>query len=261
MKQRGPKHRQMVLEPGRRYCFPNFFIIGGMKCGTSSLARNLHKHPQVFLANEGGEVHYICTPDNFGKGPDWYLAHFPEQPGIRAYGDKTPAYIDLRNHMRLKALAQNGRLITIFRDPVTRFQSQYNYIQRPKVRADIREAHARPFRIEYLQEPWFDRRIFERGIYDVQVESLLRHFPRKQIHFCFLEDFRGHEQREYDRIYAFLGIDSIPVKPRRVNEQTSYAFPLDNEARQALYQAYKPHNDRLFEMLGIAPRKVWDRHA
>lgn len=244
---------------GGRY--PDFLIIGGMKCGTSSLGRNLHKHPQVFLANAGGEVHFFNNKKNKRKGIDWYLSHFIERPGVRAYGEKTPAYIDLPMHSRLKRILPNTKLVVILRDPVKRFQSHYNYFQREQIRESVRTAHAKPFQIGDLDEPWFDLRVYERGLYDVQLENLFSYFPQEQVHVCFLEDFRDNEQAEYDRIYSFLGVDSIPVKSDKFNVQDTYPYPLEPQAQRDLYQRYAPHNARLFRLLGLPERADWKKYA
>lgn len=238
---------------------PDFLIVGGMKCGTSSLGRNLHKHPQIFLANDGGEVHFFDKKPNKARGIEWYRSQFPRRDGVRAYGDKTPSYIDIQHHSSLRKFLPNSKLVIILRDPVKRFQSHYNYFQRPKVREEIRNRYAKPFQLSDLEKT-FDPRVFARGLYDVQIESLFRHFPKEQIHICFLEDFRDNEQGEYDRVYSFLGVDSIPVQADRFNVQDSYPYPLDKEAQLGLYQRYAPHNARLFQLLGLPERQDWKKY-
>lgn len=249
-----------LQEPGKSYRLPDFLIIGGMKCGTSSVGHNLNDHPGLFLANRGFEVHYFNAPDHYERGPDWYRAHFPETEGKLKYGDKTPAYIDPQHHERMHALLPDAKLIAVLRDPVSRFQSHYNYTQRKKVRERIRLAHARPFHIDHLHDPVFDQRILNRGFYCDQLENLFRFYPRNQVHVALLDDFQENEQAAYDALYDFIGVERVPVASKRYNQQESYPFPLDTEAKRALHLVYEPHNRRLFELLGReAPR--WARHA
>lgn len=239
---------------------PDFLIVGGMKCGTSSLGRNLHKHPQIFLANGGGEVHFLDNGKNRKKGIDWYLSHFPEREGVRAYGDKTPAYIDIPIHKKLRRHLPNSKLVVILRDPVKRFQSHYNYFQRKQISERVRTVHGKPFQIADLENPEFDQRVYDRGLYDLQLTSLFRYYPREKIHVCFLEDFRDNEQAEYDRIYSFLGVDSMPVQSDRFNVQDTYPYPLDPQAQRDLYQRYAPHNANLFQLLGLPERADWKKY-
>ncbi len=249
-----------VLEPGKSYHTPDFMIIGGMKCGTSSLGKNLSRHPEIFLAKNGAEVHFFTNKEKYARGMAWYLAHFPDKPGVLRYGDKTPGYIDLRVHERLHAHCPKTKLIIILRDPVSRFQSHYNYTQRTSVPERIRLAHARPFAIEHLDEPTFDQRIWERGLYVEQLESLFRYFPREQIHIAFLDDFKADEQGEYNLVYKFLGVSPIPTEPGRANIQDSYNFPMSAAVQRQLYERYAPYNEKLFTLLGTE-RSGWRKYS
>lgn len=66
---------------------PDFIIIGAQKGGTSYLYQLLANHPEIVRADLN-EVHYF--DDNFHRGLDWYISHFPSSEGISAVGEKTP---------------------------------------------------------------------------------------------------------------------------------------------------------------------------
>lgn len=238
------------MQPGVNYRLPNFIILGGMKCGTSSIGHNLHGHPHIHMARGGHEVHYFDRADNFNQGIDWYRAHFPEQEGVKAYGDKTPTYIDIHNIERIHQTLPDAKLIVIMRDPVSRFQSHYNYTQRRKVKEHIREAHAREFKIEHLAEPTFDQRILNRGFYADQLEHVFSLFPREQVHVAYLDEFKEDERGSYDKIFDFLEVERFPIELKRFNEQGTYAFPFTDQATRDLFRLYKSHNRRLFDLLG-----------
>src|SRR3989304_2234426 len=57
---------------------PNFIIIGAMRSGTTSLARYLGAHPQVFMAAKK-EVHFFDF--HFDRSLDWYARHFARAGG------------------------------------------------------------------------------------------------------------------------------------------------------------------------------------
>src|SRR4029453_7797997 len=57
---------------------PDFMIIGGQRCGTTSLYRYLAQHPAVAPAILNKGLHYFDT--NFGRGKMWYRGHFPSDP-------------------------------------------------------------------------------------------------------------------------------------------------------------------------------------
>ena len=58
------------------HILPNFYIIGGQKCGTTSMFDYLSRHPSVFPAT----VKDIRFYDKyFHKGQDWYKTYFPSK--------------------------------------------------------------------------------------------------------------------------------------------------------------------------------------
>src|SRR4051795_12626020 len=54
---------------------PEFLIIGGQRCGTTSMYRTLAEHPNVLKAVKHKGIHYFDT--DYQRGLDWYRAHFP----------------------------------------------------------------------------------------------------------------------------------------------------------------------------------------
>src|SRR5256885_16570827 len=53
---------------------PDFLIIGGQRCGTSSLYYYLTEHPGIISASTK-ETHFF--DESFSKGIGWYRAQFP----------------------------------------------------------------------------------------------------------------------------------------------------------------------------------------
>src|SRR5687768_13322685 len=55
---------------------PDFLVIGGMRCGTTSLFHHLAAHPQITPAL-GKELNYFTL--HYGNGVRWYRGHFPRR--------------------------------------------------------------------------------------------------------------------------------------------------------------------------------------
>ena len=64
--------------------FPNLFIIGAMKAGTSSLHEYLHQHPEIFMSRFK-EPQYFA-PHVTREGLAWGQGHQHPEPGI-GHGD------------------------------------------------------------------------------------------------------------------------------------------------------------------------------
>lgn len=134
---------------------PNFLIIGAQKAGTSWLAYQLEKHPEVYLPKK--EIHYFDKEFNYAKGLDWYKSHFDSVTTETAIGEKTPEYLwangagwedHLSNvHKNLFETLPNARLIITLRNPVDRAISALHHIIRSgriSPLHDINERYALP---------------------------------------------------------------------------------------------------------------------
>src|SRR5258706_8639865 len=112
---------------------PDFLIIGGQRCGTSSLYYYLTEYPGIISASTK-ETHFF--DEEFGKGTGWYRAQFPTffyKDYVRKVhkrefrtGEGTPYYI-LYPHAprRIAQITPNVKLIALLRNPVERAYSQY----------------------------------------------------------------------------------------------------------------------------------------
>ena len=112
---------------------PNFFVIGGMRCGTTSLYHYLGQHNCIKRAAYD-EIGYF--DDNFHLGLNWYRSLFPtkfiqkkiesEYKKFLTY-DVTPFYI--YNPLvvdRIFKFSPNAKIIAALRNPIDRAYSNYN---------------------------------------------------------------------------------------------------------------------------------------
>ena len=111
---------------------PDFLLIGGQRCGSTSLYATLCGHPQV-LAGAHKEPHFF--DNNHLRGEAFYRRLFPLRAYLRARhaitGEATTHYL---SHPavpgRVAAMLPDVRLITILRDPVERAYSHYQLARR-----------------------------------------------------------------------------------------------------------------------------------
>ena len=68
--------------------FPNFFCIGGQKCGTSWLYKKLKELPDIYIP-DNRYIHYFDR--NLYKRLEWYLDHFENAKGL-CKGEVIPGY-------------------------------------------------------------------------------------------------------------------------------------------------------------------------
>jgi hypothetical protein len=115
--------------------FPDFFIIGAPKAGTSALHAALARHPQLFMSEVKEPKFFLCDgppPRDGGPGDahsyrEWiwrqvdYERLFANAPPGTLCGESTPFYLaDAVAQQRIRRVVPGAKLIAILRDPVDR---------------------------------------------------------------------------------------------------------------------------------------------
>ena len=59
----------------RHGALPNLIVIGGLKCGTTSLHHYLNLHPEIAMSRPK-ELNFFVAELNWELGADWYASHF-----------------------------------------------------------------------------------------------------------------------------------------------------------------------------------------
>jgi Sulfotransferase domain len=249
---------------------PTYLIIGGQRCGTTSLYEYLCAHPAGCRAR-GHEVHYFTL--NFTKGPAWYRGHFPtavefrraaRRAGVAITGEASPYY--LFHPMvpeRVRELLPDVRLLILLRDPVDRAYSHYQRELQVGVETlSFEDAlEAEPARLEGEDDRLrlevgyrsFAHRNFSyvaRGLYADQLRRWLGVFPREQILVARSEDLSRTPESVLPGIYEFLGLPPHPVKPLPRFSSSGEYSPMREPTRRWLVELFREPNRELCELLG-----------
>ena len=178
--------------------FPNFIILGAMKCGTTSLHDYLDYHPEISMSRPK-ELNFFVEHQRWEQGTAWYKRNFTE-PG-KVMGESSPNYT--RHPLfpgvpeRMHAVMPDAKLIYCVRNPIQRIVSHYIHDysigeqNRPFAEAVLDEENA------YL---WISR-------YYYQLEQYLEYYPASQIKIVVLEEMKAKPQETLREVFEFLGVD------------------------------------------------------
>lgn len=254
---------------------PSFLIVGGQRCGTTTLFKSLASHPQAMRPPvEKGTDYYTFR---HGRGPDWYRGHFPLRATSRMragkYG-KPVAFEACTYYMfhpfameRIAAEIPDIKLVAMLRDPVERAYSAYKHelargfeTERDFVRAlDLEEQRLEGederMRASEDYESFAHRHhaYLRRGQYAEQLERAMAHFPAEQLHVMESEAFFADPAREFAHLLDFLGLRQW-APPRFEQHNARPGAPMPSRARKRLELHYAPHDERLAALLGRPPR-------
>lgn len=189
---------------------PDFLIIGGMRCGTTSLHELLRLQPDLYLPPKK-ELHFFDkrNPD-LGSSVAKYEKLFASCPSERLCGEATPDYLTTEGcDGFIRQVIPSAKLVILLRDPVVRAWSHYRFSSYKKVetldfraaldketeRLEIKSNHSDIF-FSYLQRSRYIEHI-------VRFESL---FERSQMKVLFFEELVKDTRETLSELLAFLGL-------------------------------------------------------
>ncbi|MCP5023310.1 MAG: sulfotransferase domain-containing protein [bacterium] len=243
----------------------NFLIVGAQRGGTTTLARYLQEHEDIFMA-PCKEVHFFdrkAAPDG-GWGDmaakKEYESFFDGRTGESSVGEATPIYMYLPEvAARIGAYNPSMKLIFLLREPGERAMSQYRHERQlgrevlPLWLAILTEG----MRLRLAQDDKSDRSSWrchsysDRGHYASQIKRCLEEFPRNQMLFLRSEDlFAGHSDC-LERVFDFLGVAqpaSLPESAR--HNQAPGKANRNSRAARRVARACLPSTCELEELLG-----------
>ena len=94
-----------------RGALPNLVVIGGLKCGTTSVHHYLNLHPEVEMSRPK-ELNFFVSELNWTLGQEWYASHFSGRASVR--GESSPHYT---NRPRFDGVAERMRSLLRRRPP------------------------------------------------------------------------------------------------------------------------------------------------
>lgn len=232
----------------------NLFIVGGQKCGTSSLFKTLATHkeinPSLFK-----EAHFF--EKNYSLGFLWYNGLFFRSKfkrNIKFNMESSPNYIMYPKALqRIYHYNQNAKVIFILRDRVDRAYSQYRHNKRfrlDEVELDF-ESSLMIEEKKLLSNP-FDKNsnkyyefrdkfnYIERSCYSPQLESLYRIFKSENILILSFEKLfdEAFSDSVYEKIGNFLKLNISDLKKKRAMINISIKNDLNKEKRKSLEIKY-----------------------
>lgn len=237
---------------------PDFVIIGGQRCGTTSLFHSLAEHPRL-QPSFRKEVHYFDF-HRVREDVNWYRANFAMKTSRSSLSfEATPNYLAYPEGP--EAMAQtlpDAKLIALLRNPVERAHSSWKF-------ATYRGFEDRPFE-EAVKSPEaadtggsserhrgaHDLRsgYLVKGRYAEHLERWFEHYPREQILAIRSEALFDDPGTTMPQVLEFID----PSLDRDFPMMHIHATPpadIDPGVREWLTEYYEPFNRRLEALLGL----------
>jgi hypothetical protein len=210
--------------------FPDFFVVGHHKCGTTALWHSLRAHPQIYMPNlkepqflaedmrrrfepPQGRVLARLLPQTREE----YLALFADAAPEQLAGEASASYLWSRTAATRIAEARPGaRMVAILREPASFLRSLHLQLYRSHIEdePDLRKAMSLeaarrrgkhiPRRSHLPQQLQYSGHVS----YVEQLERYRAHFPREQMLALIYDDFRAANEDTVREVLRFLGVDA-----------------------------------------------------
>lgn len=202
--------------------WPDFFLIGAMKAGSTALHHCLNKHPDVFMSKPK-EPGFFSRDNRFSKGPIWYRSHFKGASASQVWGDSSTCYsrstMYPKTATRIYDVNPNARFLYIVRDPVERAFSHYKH------RMDEAVISGNPI-LSYKQFLNDDQEVLVTGRYYFQIKPYYDLFGAENIHVCSFDDLVSNTHDTLAKVWDFLNVSP--------NFSSEAGLPSKNESGSSL---------------------------
>jgi hypothetical protein len=228
------------MKPVQR--FPDFFLAGAPKCGTTALYRYLNQHPALYLspikephffadevrraafcsqwrsqasARAAAQQEYLRgeVREPFSGGPVEDLADYLKLfrnagPG-QLTGEGSTCYLWSPSAARnIARVIPGAKILVVLRNPVERAFSQYLHTL---TFADRKISFANHIQLALDSPSQLLGEIYpflHFGLYSSQLARYYQHFPPEQIHVGLYDDYVAHPRRFVQQVFRFLGVDA-----------------------------------------------------
>lgn len=218
---------------------PNFFIVGGPKCGTTAMHNYLQTHPQIFVPELIKEPHHFSPEfwslDAFSSR-EKYLKLFQEANEQHlAIGESSTGYIisDVALE-RIREFNPKSKIVLMLRNPVEMADSLYGEMRYAWVETcnDFEAAWGMQEERRRLGPPRIatptDLRLQYSRCCSVgsHYQKALKVFAPEQVKVILLDDLHRDTRGVYLELLEFLGVpDDGRVEFPAVNVRKQHKFP------------------------------------
>jgi hypothetical protein len=276
--------------------WPNLFVVGAAKAGTTSLWRYLGDHPEIFMSP-------VKEPDFFAvrRAPtadetEAYLGLFAGAGGEKLRGEASPSYITHKSApAAIRRASPDARIVISLREPVERTHSSYLSL--------VNDGVERRRFLEAVRDDLAGRRVpgcphyVKPTLYATGVQRYLDAFGSR-VFVMFFEDLVADAPGCLRDLYEFLEVDPSfaddvrakaynqfrqprnavttwllrvrrlgrPVVPTLLRDRASRALTKpaekprpDAEAVRLLHDVYEPDVTELRNLLARPLPAAWER--
>lgn len=242
----------------RRY--PNAYIIGAQKSGTTSLFNWIGQHPDVY-ANLSAKDFPFFTDEEIFKNKLRDFQNIFQNAGSKKIilgGDANLMYVPGAVE-RMFLLIPNTKLIAILRNPVTRAFSAWRFtVEKGIEKRTFYEAILSELKGDiFPPDSWKGRQMnyLDHGLYSKQLKRIYSYYSKEGVMVLIYEEVIKDPLKNLKEIFQFLGITDLFI-PDFTKENVTLGGQRSKLVSYFLYRR-RAHNNPFWELIRlIIPKNV-----
>ncbi|HEX4188470.1 MAG TPA: sulfotransferase [Solirubrobacteraceae bacterium] len=230
--------------------YPDFFIVGHAKSGTTALYEMLRRHPQIYMpgvkepqffarnwapsGERSGRAHFEQTGRR-AQTVEEYLALFAAARPDQRVGEASTFYLwSVPAPARIAAVQPGARIIAVLREPASFLRSLHLQMVQNNAESekDLRQAlelegPRRQGRKIPSTAHWPQALIYsDRVRYVEQLRRYHEAFGRQQVLVLIYDDFKSDNEGTVRRVLRFLDVDeTVPLSRVQANPTLAVRSP------------------------------------
>ncbi len=224
---------------------PSFLIIGGAKCGTTSLYAYLMEHPNILPASmkEVGFFQHIRNTKT-----SFYRSHFPLRRQNKITGEASTVYfVHSLVPKRVRELLPSVKLIVLLRNPVDRAYSGFNYMVNlgaqisenfeDAIKAELKRIESENSKSEFtIKNTNYDHyqltfSYLRHGMYVNYILNWLKFFPKEQLLILQTKDLYDNLDNVLTKTFKFLNLSKYQIENMIEKNKIDKFRPLAGQER------------------------------
>jgi hypothetical protein len=234
--------------------YPNAYIVGAQKSGTTSLFNWIGQHPDVY-ANPAVKDYPFFTDESLYKNRLRDFQKLFKKAGSQKIvlgADANLMYVPGAIE-RLSRLISDAKIIAILRNPVNRSFSAWRYaVERGLEKRTFYEAINMELKGQnYPSNSWMGRQMnyLEHGLYSKQLKNIYAYYQKECVIVLIYEDVINDPLKSMKEVFCFLDITESFI-PNFSKENVTLGGQRSRLLSSLLYRD-RPHGQFFWDLLRI----------
>lgn len=210
--------------------YPNLFIPGAAKSGTTTLHELLDLHPDISMSSVKEPVFWNNKKFNSYSNEDWtkYKELFNTDSKIN--GESTTSYMYYESFIsNIKINYEDSpKFIFILRNPIDRFISHFRWmkglgLEKDDIKKIIKK---RPSQVKVIDYNYYPKHYYQFGLYSKWIQNFIDNFGIENIKVITLESLMSNRLQTINSCFDFLDLKKLESLPLiSSNKTTKIKYP------------------------------------